>query len=410
MSAFQGLVRKLLAGLTSMTTSSAELQERHPPSFRVKLAIGAGTLVVVIIGCGLYARARAHVNNESLANRPKSVSVVEVLAGTFQSDRHYVATTEPWVMANVGPQLIAAFVDTVLVRPGDVARRGQILATLDCRDASASNRAVAAQARAIDAKQKALASEAARVNSLLDGGFAAPNEAEQKLAGSESELAELMATQAKLAGTSLAVNDCILRSPFDGEISTRFIDPGAFVRPGTAIVTVVDRSTVRVSAEVPEGDYGYVAPGTPVKVHMLATSVETSGIIARRSPAASDSTRTVHFEVDLPDPQRKYPVGTTAELGIKIGTPEAASIIPGIAASVREKSATVFIADGARARKVVVAVKGESLGTFYVDPSLKAGAHIITEGRSLLADGDSIVATLIPSSSEARPDSSGDKP
>jgi RND family efflux transporter MFP subunit len=337
---------------------------------------------------------------------------VEVRGGTYQAERRYVATTEPWVMADVGPQLIAAFVDTVLVRPGDVVKRGQILATLDCRDASASNRAVAAQARAIDTKQKALASEAARITSMLDGGFAAPNEAEQKLAGSESELAELMATQAKLAGTSLAVNDCILRTPFDGEISMRFIDPGAFVRPGTSIVSVIDRSTIRVTAEVPEGDFGYIAPGTIVKLRMLATGAETAGTIARRSPAASGSTRTMHFEVDLPDPKRLIPVGTTAEIGIKIGTPEPASIVPGIAASVREKSATIFVVDNARAKKIVVPVKGESVGTLYVDTSLKPGTLIVTEGRSLLADGDAVVTASTPTPADATPKSTpaGAKP
>lgn len=393
-----------------MNTLPPEPQAHHGPSFSVKFAISVGTLVVVIVGYGLYARARAHVNNESLAQRPKPVSVVEVRGGTFQAERHYVATTEPWVTADVGPQLIAAFVDTVLVRPGDVVRRGQILATLDCRDASASNRAVVAQARAIDAKQKALASEAARVNSLLDGGFAAPNEAEQKLAGSESELAELMATQAKLAGTSLAVNDCILRSPFDGEVSTRFIDPGAFVRPGTSIVTIVDRSTIRVSADVPEGDFGNIAPGRQVTLHMLATATSTLGTIARRSPAASGSTRTVHFEVDLPDPQRKLPVGTTAEIDIKIGTAEPASIIPGTAASMRETSATVFVVEGSRAKKLVVSVKGESQGMLYLDSALKPGTPIVSEGRSLLADGDAVVSALSPQVAPQPPTAMGAKP
>jgi len=379
-----------------------KVQARHPPGAQVKLAIALGTIVVVIIGYGLYAHARSRISKVALSSLPKSVSVVEVRSGIYQSERRYVATTEPWVMADVGPQFIAAFVDTVLVRPGDVVKRGQILATLDCRDANASNRAVAAQARAIDAKQVAMANEAARVNSMLEGGFAAPNEAEQKLAGSQSELAELMATQAKLAGTNLAVNDCILRAPFDGEISTRVIDPGAFVRPGTSIVSVVDRSTVRVNADVPEGDFGYVAPKTPVHLRMLATGAETTGTIARRSPAASGSTRTVHFEVDLPDPKRMIPVGTTAEMSIKIGTPEAASVIPGIAASVRETSATIFIVEGDRAKKVAVPVKGESVGTLYVDTSLKAGTRIVTEGRSLLTDGDAIVPTLIPAVTEGQ--------
>jgi len=357
-------------------------------------AIGVGTAVLLTVGGSLYWRARAQVNDVPLASAPKSVTVVEARADTFRPQRHYVATVEPWMQAAVGPQFVAAYADTVLVRPGASVKRGQVLATLDCRDANATWRAVSMQARAIESRQKALANEAARVNSLLDGGYVAPNEAEQKLAGSESELAELMATQAKLAGTSLAVNDCILRSPFDGEIVARSVDPGAFVRPGNPIVSVVDRSTVRVTAEVPEGDFAFVAAGKPVKIKMLATSQETSGTIARRSPAANDSTRTVHFEIDLPDPQCQFPVGTTAELNIEIGAPQPATVIPASAAAVRGNKADVFVLEGDRAKKTSVGVKGEEPGVLYLDLSLKAGTRVVTEGRSLLNDGDRVIAKL----------------
>jgi RND family efflux transporter MFP subunit len=360
------------------------------------LAIGVATLVLLAAGGLLYWRARSQVNDVALASTPKSVTVVEARAGTFRRQRQYVATVEPWTQAAVGPQLIAAYADSVLVRPGAVVKRGQVLATLDCRDANATQRAVSMQARAIEARQRALANEAARVNSLLDGGFVAPNEVEQKLAGSESELAQLMATQAKLAGTSLAVNDCVLRAPFDGEVSARTIDPGAFVRPGNSIVSVIDRSTVRVTAEVPEGDFSFVAPGTPVKIHVLATAQETTGVIARRSPAASDSTRTVHFEIDLPDPQRQFPVGTTAELDIEVGAPRPATAVPGIAASVRDDKATLFVVEDNRAKKVSFRIEGEEPGALYLDPSLKPGSRIVTEGRSLLNDGDPVVAKLEP--------------
>lgn len=209
----------------------------HPPSpsaqrsSGVTLVIAGGTLAVAVIAALFYWHARSQVNDVALSSAPKAVTVIEARAGTFRGTRRYVATIEPWVQAEVGPQLISAYVDTVLVRPGAEVKRRQVLATLDCRDASAAQRGVAMQARAIESKQTALANEAARTNSLLDGGYVAANEAEQKLAGSASELAELMATQAKLAGTSLAVSDCILRAPFDGEVSRRLIDPGPSCAP-----------------------------------------------------------------------------------------------------------------------------------------------------------------------------------
>ena len=362
----------------------------------VALAIACGAAAIVGVGAFLYWRAQSRVNSVALASTSKPVTVVEARADFFKPQRHYVATVEPWMQAAVGPQFIAAYADSVLVRPGAVVKRGQVLATLDCRDANATQRAVSMQARAIEAKQRALANEAARTNSLLDGGFVAPNEVEQKMAGSQSELAELMATQAKLTGTALAVNDCVLRAPFDGEIALRGIDPGAFVRPGNAIVSVVDRSTVRVTAEVPEGDFAFVAPGTSVRIKMLAAGQDAMGVIARRSPSASESTRTIHFEIDLADPERQFPVGTTADLTIQVGAAQPASVIPAVAAAVRGDTAIIYVVTGDRAKKSSVHVRGEEPGRLFVDTSLAPGSQVVTEGRSLLNDGDRVMAKVEP--------------
>src|SRR5262249_23293957 len=151
-------------------------------------AISVGTFVIVGAGFLLHVRARSRINDVALASAPKAVTVALARAATYRGERRYVATLDPWVSADVGPQLIAAYADTVLVRPGAEVKRGQVLATLDCRESNAAHRAVAMQAHAIEAKQKALANESARVSSLLDGGFVAPNEAEQKVATSESQL------------------------------------------------------------------------------------------------------------------------------------------------------------------------------------------------------------------------------
>ena len=59
-------------------------------------------------------------------------------------------TVEPWISAKVGPQYVSAYVDTVLVRPGAVVKRGRVLATLNCQNPAAMTRAIAEQARAVD--------------------------------------------------------------------------------------------------------------------------------------------------------------------------------------------------------------------------------------------------------------------
>ena len=361
---------------------------------RLPLYIVSGVTGVVVLGVLLVARASSHVNKVALAGAPRGVTVIEARPAQYRALRRYVGTIQPWIEANVGPQLISAYVDTVLVRPGDLVKRGQVIATLDCRNASASSRAVSMQARAIQAEQQAIAHEAARVAELKEGGFASPNEIERHAADSASKAAQVMETEARMQRATLEVNDCVLRAPFEGEIAARFFDPGAFVHPGTPVATVIDRRTVRVIAEVPEADFEVVAPATPVRVQALATRRELHATIARRSPAADASTRTVHLEVDIPDPDRTLPVGTTAELTVDVGQPATATQVPLYAAAQRGNKATVYIVDGGLAHKSVYAVLGEREGSLFLEPALRPGSQVVTEGRGLLKDGDRVEAKL----------------
>ena len=285
------------------------------------LGIAAAVAAVLLVGGLMVWRADARTNKVALASRPKPATVVRAQAATYRPTRTYVGTLQPWVQAAVGPQFVSAYVSTVLVRPGATVKKGEVLATLDCREVSASTKAVEARARALDARQQAIAHEATRTQGLLDGGYVSPNEAEQKTALSKSEAAQLEAERANLARSALEVNDCVMRAPFAGEIAQRTADPGAFVRPGNTIVTVVDRDIVRTTADAPETDFDVVKEGTKVSVHLYATNRDVAGTITRRSPAADPATRTVHFEIDLVDPARSIPVGTTGEVRIEVGTP-----------------------------------------------------------------------------------------
>ena len=380
-----------------------------PPKASATLAILVGVLAVLFVGAGLLLRAEAKRNKVTLAAEPKPVTVIEALPGKYRATRTYVATVEPWVEAKIGPQLVSAYIDTVLVRPGSAVKKGEVLATLDCKSASAVAQAVAMQARALDARQKAAASESVRMQGLVGKGFIAENEAEQKAAQSAAEEAQVLAAKAKLLGTSLEVNDCVLRAPFEGEVAQRFVDPGAFVKPATFVVTLVDRSTVRISGEAPETDFAVVAPGTKVKVSLVSTKRELEASIVRRSPSADAQTRTVHFEIDVHDPERSIPVGTTAEVRIDVGEALAVTELPLVAASIRGAKASVFVVEDGKAKSVSVAVRGEAGGKVYLSQDLKPGSRVVTEGRALLNDGDPVSAKLAPPKEEKKEPKKDDK-
>lgn len=374
-------------------------------SWRIPAAIAGAAAILLAAGLALYLRSAGRVSKDALAATPKPVVTVAARAGSYRQVARYVSTIEPWIEARVGPQLVSAYVDEVRVRPGAVVRRGDILATLDCRNVSAESKALAAQSRAVEARHQAVAHEAARVGELLGGGFVSPNEAEQKAAESASKEAELQSSRARVARSTLEVEDCVLRAPFDGEIGARAMDPGAFARPGSWVVSVVDRSTVRVVTDVPEIDFPSVAPGTPVTVRVLSTGASVPAKVSRRSPTADRSTRTIHVEVDVPDPARQLPVFTTAEVAVEAGKPVAATAIPLGAATIRGDRASVMVVEDGHARRVVHAVVGESQGTLYVAGTLAPGVRVVTEGRAILKDGDEVRDT--PSPAQATPTSTG---
>jgi multidrug efflux pump subunit AcrA (membrane-fusion protein) len=202
-----------------------------------KLELGIPTVLVAIVGAilatgaTLFRNAAAETNHTALASSPKGVTVVSAKAAEFRESRRYVGTLSPWLEARVGPQLVSAYVSDVLVRPGTAVRKDQVLATLDCRNSSAANRAIVLQAQALEAEERATASETTRFQSLLEGGFVSPNEVEQRQARTTAQMAQLQALQAQSIGKHLEVDDCVLKAPFAGEVSVRAVDPGASFAP-----------------------------------------------------------------------------------------------------------------------------------------------------------------------------------
>jgi len=369
----------------------------EPPVSHGRALIGlvVGTLVLGAIGVLLVHRADAKINRVALGTAPRPVTVELARAAAYRDSRAYVGSVDSWIEANVGPQYISAYVETVTVRPGDVVTRGQVLATLDCSSPTAASRAVAMQVDEVGARQRASADKAAREASLLAGGFIAPNEVEESTALSVAQHAQVLESRARLSSRSLEVRDCVLKAPFDAEIATRTADPGAFVRPGMPIVSLVDRNIVRVTVDAPEKDFGLLPVSTPVRVRMLATGAEVVAKVSRRSPRADPRTRTVHFEVDVPDPRHELPAGTTATVQVDVGEPVPATQIPLYAATQHEGKARFFLVEGHVAHVRDRAVLGERSGDIYFTPGLlPATTEVVTEGRALLSDGDVVLARV----------------
>lgn len=364
-----------------------------PTNARLFIMIGMMVCLGFVGGATLVARATSS-KPTALSAQPRGVTVIPAREAKYRPTRRFLGTLRPWQEAKIGPQLVSAFVETVLVRPGDIVEKGQVLATLDCRSTTAVSKSVAMKARALDEQQRAMASESARTQVLVEGGFVSKNEAEQKAARSAAGQAHLQAMRAELASKALEVDDCVLEAPFQGEIASRSIDPGTFVKPGTTLVSIIDRAIVRVTFDVPEVDYRAVAPGVEAKLKILSTGGELVAKIARRSPSADAVTRTVRVEIDVQDAERALPVGTTAEVFIEVGEVQDAIELPLRAATIRGSKANLFIVDGDVAKSASARVLGESGKSVFLERFIHAGALVVLEGRAQLRNDDIVRARV----------------
>jgi len=109
----------------------------------VPLILVGGGLLVVLVGVLLLHHALSGVNDIALAQEPKGVTAVHARAAPYKPLRRYVGTIDAWISANIGPQLVSAYVETVLVRPGDPVKGQQVFTgpggCFACHDTSTGN-------------------------------------------------------------------------------------------------------------------------------------------------------------------------------------------------------------------------------------------------------------------------------
>jgi multidrug resistance efflux pump len=137
----------------------------------------------------------------------------------------------------------------------------------------------------------------------------------------ETLVTELATEQKRLAARSSAS----LAAPIDGNLWTVQAAAGEYVRKGQELFTVLDCSTVVVTASVSERDYNDLRLGDPVRFRVSGSTREYSGTISKlgltstgRSFAIAPEERHQQVAVQIPDLQNsdgdRCAVGRTGEV------------------------------------------------------------------------------------------------
>jgi HlyD family secretion protein len=199
-------------------------------------------------------------------------------------------TLQPTRTVGVGSEL-SGTVSRVLVDVNDRLKKGQLLVELDkakLADAVRGARADADAARARQRQAEATLKEAraalARLEELarlsggklpsaaeLDGARASTERADADLAAAVAAVAQAAAT---LSTSQTNLSKAAIRSPIDGIVLTRNVEPGIAVAASLQAVTLLalaeDLSAMKLQVNVDEADVAQVRPGQRARFSVAA--------------------------------------------------------------------------------------------------------------------------------------------
>jgi membrane fusion protein, multidrug efflux system len=237
---------------------------------------------------------------------------------------------------------VSGYLKTIRVDKGDRVEQGDVLAILESPELDHE----VANARA-NYEIKALTDR--RNRALLRRGVISQQQADQSSADMQ---------QAKASFDSLTAMQAyeVIRAPFSGIITARYVDQGALIPQATTpssasspIVAMATLSPLRVYAQLPQSAAPFVKNGDQASIALAEyPGREFKGAVTRHPDALASATRTMLVEVDLDNRDLALLPGMYAQIAVRVAMPAGAPTVPDDALVFRDGKVYVPIVRGGR--------------------------------------------------------------
>jgi RND family efflux transporter MFP subunit len=347
------------------------------------ITAAAATAALLLAACGgkpATTEERPVIQAPTAIVESATIPATRSVAGSVRSSN--ISPLAAKVMGNVV---------RVHVSEGDSVRAGQLLVEIDSREGRAqTDRARAGSAEIEQAIEAARANAALaestfnRYSALRDRQSVSPHEFDgvrTRFETARAELARLLAKRDEVKAMGDQANAFLdysfVRSPINGIVTGRFIDPGAQAAPGMPLVTVEDANSFRVETSVPESLH--VQQGASVTID--SGGQRTEGKVTHVQPSLDGRTRSSLVKI-APAAGTPLRSGQYVRVIFQTGERSAITVPPG-AILRRGQLTSVFVVDPdgvARMRLVTLGEDGEILS------GLQKGERIVTDA-SRVTDG-----------------------
>lgn len=186
-------------------------------------------------------------------------------------------------------------------------------------------------AQEFDVAQNALALADAQLTIAQARVAAAQGDRQAAEADALAGQAEIDVARADIARVKTLLGYTTIMAPFDGVITRRSVDPGAFVRSAVqgagGVLLVVDKlDRVRLVIDVPEADALQVRPGSVADIAIRARGdAKFQAKVTRTALAVTSETRTMRAEIDLDNAGLRLLPGMYARVEFTLPPPATAT-------------------------------------------------------------------------------------
>ncbi len=247
---------------------------------------------------------------------------------------------------------------------------------------------IAAQQELNNARQALIPARAALQTSRTNTGQTGVDQA--TIAGNRAALAQAQAN-VQLLQTQIAQS--AIYAPFDGVVTQRLLDPGAFAGPNQPIVRVSQLDTVYVNANVPDEDLQYVRAGT--RAHFTTQSIPGktfNGTIADVNATPTSGTLSYRARIRQPNPGDALRGGMLVSVIVEKERHRGATVVPRTAIFQSDQGTNVYTVVNGKAKMlpVTVGLQTDTLAEVR-GGAIRPGTTVITTRPDALQDG-SVVA------------------
>ncbi len=214
--------------------------------------------------------------------------------------------------------------------------------------------------------------------------------------------AKLKSAQAELELAEIALRDTVVLAPYDGTITQRHSEAGAYVQVGAQLVSMLDHNNLEIEADVPANR----VPGLETGMALDATITDGSSlraIVRAVIPEENPRTRTrrARFVAEFPGKNKSTAANQSVTVLIPAGEIRDVLTVHKDAVLNRGGGQLVVLNDNGKATFRPVKL-GQAVGVrFVVEDGLKEGDQVVVRGNERLRPGQAILPSDISANKPA---------